>query len=90
MVITQWAGVFIVYAVCAIVLLPMLHFFLLTQFQKAAMVEFCQQHPETGSMPADEVRQYDLFKHLLYDDEKEVIFCYVPKGRLLLTSHLYV
>ena len=24
----------------------------------------------------------DVFRHLLYDDNKEIIFCYVPKGSL--------
>ena len=24
--------------------------------------------------------EFELNKHLLYDDEKEIIFCYVPKG----------
>ena len=50
------------------------------QFQQQVMFNFCHLHPD--SMPADEGRQYELLKHLLYDDEKEVIFCYVPKGEL--------
>ena len=57
---------------------------LFMQFQKQAMFEFCKQHPE--GMPVDELRQYELLRHLLYDDEKEVIFCYVPKGELSLSS----
>lgn len=57
---------------------------LFVQFQKEAMFEFCHQHPE--EMPADEARQYELLKHLLYDDEQEVIFCYVPKGELPLSA----
>lgn len=50
------------------------------QFQHQVMFNFCHLHPD--SMPADEGRQYELLKHLLYDDEKEVIFCYVPKGEV--------
>ena len=31
-------------------------------------------------MPQDTVTQNDLFHHLLYDDSKRIIFCYVPKA----------
>jgi len=31
-------------------------------------------------LPQDNVTQNDLFHHLLYDDSKRIIFCYVPKA----------
>lgn len=45
------------------------------------MKQFCSLHPGArNDTPIQE--EEDLFRHLLYDDSKEIIFCYVPKGRL--------
>ena len=54
-----------------------------SQFQRKVMRQFCSLH-STGrnDTPTQEGEEEDLFRHLLYDDSKEIIFCYVPKGNL--------
>ena len=41
-----------------------------TQFQQAKMQQFCRKQDDLN----------DLFQHLLYDDEKRLVYCYVPKA----------
>ena len=52
------------------------------QYQKLAMKRFCADHPSRGAKPPKGTRQnQDLYKHLLYNDETKIIFCYIPKSK---------
>ena len=42
--------------------------------------EFCSKHPDLREAPRKEWLRKDMFKHLLYNDDKKILFCYVPKG----------
>ena len=51
-----------------------------SQFQQAQMKSFCDRFPDLYLSPTKDWLRKDMFKHLLYNDEKKIIFCYVPKG----------
>ena len=46
------------------------------------MKQFCSLHPPVRNDTPTQEEEEDVFRHLLYDDNKEIIFCYVPKGSL--------
>lgn len=51
-----------------------------TQFQKMQIQKFCQCNHLSSSLPFDPINLYTLRHHLLYDDSKKLILCYVPKN----------
>ena len=51
-----------------------------TQFQQAKMQQFCRKHNISNRLPYTADNLNDLFQHLLYDDEKRLVYCYVPKA----------
>ena len=45
------------------------------------MKQFCSSiYPAVRNGTHTEEEDEDLYRHLLYDDSKKIIFCYVPKG----------
>ena len=44
------------------------------------MNEFCKHYNHSSEMPEDRAELNGLLHHLLYDDSKRIIFCYVPKA----------
>ena len=44
------------------------------------MAQFCIQHNHSPELPQDNYTQQELYHHLLYDDSKRIVFCYVPKS----------
>ena len=52
---------------------------LLIQFQSAQVEKFCQRHGITSALPSEQHSLQLLFHHLIYSDDREVLFCYVPK-----------
>ena len=44
------------------------------------MAQFCVQNNYSGEMPQNNYTREELVHHLLYDDSKRIIFCYVPKS----------
>ncbi len=51
------------------------------QFQQDQVDLFCQHHTHPPStLPLEDIELDSLFKHLLYDDSRKMVFCYVPKN----------
>ena len=50
-----------------------MHIFL--QWQRKQIKQYCKEHNFQNSLPSDK----KLYAHLLYDDRKKLIHCYVPK-----------
>ena len=44
------------------------------------MAQFCIQYNHSVDLPKDNYTRNELYHHLLYDDSKRIIFCYVPKS----------
>ena len=44
------------------------------------MAQFCIQNSHLAEIPEDNYTRQELHHHLLYDDSKRIIFCYVPKS----------
>ena len=65
-------------------------FFLSVQFQREQMKQYCSRYPQLKALPSsDHIRDY-TYKHLLYDDNKKIIFCYIPKGiEFAIFVHVY-
>lgn len=51
---------------------------LFCQFQQHQMKKFCQV--DKAHLPSSPESLTTLFTHLLYDDSKRIVFCYVPKN----------
>lgn len=52
-----------------------------TQFQHDQVDLFCRQHTHPSStLPLEDAELDNLFQHLLYDDTRKMVFCYVPKN----------
>ena len=50
------------------------------QFQRYHMKEFCALNQISPALPS-RIKDLDtLFKHLLYDDSRKIVLCYVPKN----------
>jgi hypothetical protein len=51
------------------------------QFQKKQMEKYCLGNGNSiGNLPSTPQSLTTLFTHLLYDDSKRIVFCYVPKN----------
>ena len=50
------------------------------QFQQEQVNRFCHRHYMSSQLPSSPEELSHLFSHLLYDDSKKVVFCYVPKN----------
>ena len=44
------------------------------------MAQFCIHYNHSVDLPQDNYTRQELYHHLLYDDSKRIIFCYVPKS----------
>ena len=45
------------------------------------MQEFCSEMPDIDhALPSNPSELNILFQHLLYDDSRRMVFCYVPKN----------
>lgn len=44
------------------------------------MAELCTKYNFSSELPDENYTQTELYHHLLYDDSKRIIFCYVPKS----------
>ena len=44
------------------------------------MAQFCVHYNHSVGLPQDNYTRHELYHHLLYDDSKRIIFCYVPKS----------
>ena len=44
------------------------------------MAQFCVHNSHLAEIPEDNYTRQELHHHLLYDDSKRIIFCYVPKS----------
>ena len=43
---------------------------------KEKISDYCQKHDLVDSVPD----MFDAYQYWLYDDNKKIVFCYVPKG----------
>ncbi len=65
-------------------------------FQKEQILRFCRSHDVSPLLPVNPFELKEVLKHLLYDDSKKVVFCYVPKNgcsnmkRMLLVLNGYL
>ena len=50
------------------------------QYHSKKMDHFCKHFNYSSTLPEDRNRRGGLYRHLLYDDSKKIIFCYVPKA----------
>ena len=52
------------------------------QFQQEQMHEFCAEAGDDidAELPSSSGELNTLFQHLLYDDSRRMVFCYVPKN----------
>ena len=63
------------------------------QVQRKLVDEYCARHPTLGSrlhLPSDQEQRELLYRHLLYDDLRDIMFCFVEKigerdGSVLMT-----
>ena len=53
---------------------------LFPQMQQYNIEQFCGQNKISKALPSHSFDMDVLFKHLLYDDSKRMVFCYVPKN----------
>jgi len=44
------------------------------------MADLCTKYNFSSELPKDKYTEDELYHHLLYDDSKRIIFCYVPKS----------
>ena len=51
-----------------------------TQFQQTQVEQFCERENYLSILPSNPEDLSTLFTHLLYDDSKKIVFCYVPKN----------
>lgn len=51
-----------------------------TQFQQNQVEQFCRRGNYLSILPSNPEDLSTLFTHLLYDDSKKIVFCYVPKN----------
>ena len=52
------------------------------QVQRKLVDEYCVRHPTLGlrlHLPSDQEQRELLYRHLLYDDLREIMFCFVEK-----------
>ena len=52
------------------------------QFQQREVDNYCSKHLQGGSkfdLPTGQVERELLYRHLLFDDLREMIFCFVEK-----------
>ena len=56
--------------------------YMLSQFQKKRVSEMCSKHvfPREQKLPIYDELQF-FFRHLMFDDKRKAIFCFVPKVR---------
>ncbi len=60
---------------------------LCAQFQQKRVSEMCQKHtfPREQRLPLyDDLTLF--FRHLMFDDKRKAIFCFVPKVKYLVES----
>lgn len=50
------------------------------RFQSLQVQRFCSASNISPLLPLNPLELKELFKHLLYDDSKRLVFCYVPKN----------
>lgn len=50
------------------------------QFQQNQVEQFCRRGNYLSILPSNPEDLSTLFTHLLYDDSKKIVFCYVPKN----------
>ncbi len=52
-----------------------------TQFQHTRIEKLCQNNffAREQKFPTDQDRLTEFYSHLLFDDQKKIIFCFVPK-----------
>ena len=50
------------------------------QYQRGETDRFCGSNKLSKALPSKMEQLEDLFKHLLYDDSRRIVFCYVPKN----------
>lgn len=55
-------------------------YILLLQFQQARIEKFCHRNRMPNTLPQDISKLNATLRHLLYDDSRQLIFCYVPKN----------
>ena len=62
---------------------------MLSQWQMEQVKEYCKRHKrlsEEFTLPRGS-RRYNLFRHLIFDDERQFIFCFIPKVCAFLVWH---
>lgn len=66
-----------VFLLCLVI---MVHVFL--QVQRTRMDSFCSKHDHLHklSLPLDASQRNELYRHLIFDDKEEVIYCFVEKA----------
>ena len=52
----------------------------MAQYYSRKVNQFCEHFNYSTKLPEDRNRRDGLYQHLLYDDSKKIIFCYVPKA----------
>ena len=52
----------------------------MVQYYSRKVNQFCEHFNYSTKLPEDRNRRDGLYQHLLYDDAKKIIFCYVPKA----------
>ena len=60
----------------------MIVFLYLSQFQMERVDKYCQEHGHLGGkflLPSGEDERELLYRHLLYDDNRRALFCFVEK-----------
>lgn len=65
------------------------------QWQRKQVDRFCKKYGEdelSYSLPnnstSEKQLRYKLLRHLLYDDERETLLCFIPKVQLNIATHL--
>ena len=68
--------------VCIVLIITYPRIFLHLQFQQEQMHEFCAEAADhiDLQLPTSSEELNTLFQHLLYDDSRRMVFCYVPKN----------
>ena len=61
------------------------------QFQRKKIHEFCakyRRHRRKFAFPPEKEQRQELFRHLLYNDQRRIIFCFVEANCHTDTKHL--